>query len=105
MNAWYDRVNGMRPQNNPYQAPMQNGPVPYSGGPMFQNPMQKMQYIMQVMTNPAAFVKQQFPDIPDNILNDPNQVGPYIQKRLGVSNQQVQQIRQNPYPSYPQGRF
>ena len=97
MNAWYDRINGMMPQSNPYQPQ-----VPaYSGGPTFQNPMQKMQYIMQAMTNPAAFVKQHFPDIPDNILNDPNQVGPYIQQRLGVSNQQLQQLRQQ----NPQRRF
>lgn len=88
MNAWYDRINGAPP------------PVQYSGGVQFANPMQKMNYIMQAMTNPAAFIRQQFPDIPEEVLNGgPNQVGNYLQSRLGAPNPQLQQlIRANPYP-------
>ena len=63
--------------------------------PMFQNPLQKMQYIMQAMTNPVAFVRQRFPDIPANIQNDPNQIFNYLQRtRNPVSDQQVQQAQQ-----------
>ena len=53
---------------------------------------QKVNQIMQSMQNPAAFVKQQFPDIPDNILNDPNQILHYLQQTRGVSNEQIQQM-------------
>lgn len=67
------------------QAPMQQGP-------RFNNPFQKANYIMQAMKNPAAFIKQQFPDIPDNIANDPNQILNYIQQTRGISNQQIQQL-------------
>ena len=61
-------------------------------GMHFQNPIQRANYIYQAMRNPAAFVKQQFPDIPDNIANDPNQVLGYLQRTRGISNQQLQQI-------------
>lgn len=67
--------------------------------PQTMNPVQKMQYIMQAMTNPAAFVKQHFPDIPNQIQNDPNQILSYLQRTRNISNQQIQDlINQNPYP-------
>lgn len=67
--------------------------------PQAMNPVQKMQYIMQAMTNPAAFVKQHFPDIPTQIQNDPNQILSYLQRTRNISNQQIQDlINQNPYP-------
>ena len=53
---------------------------------------QKVNQIMQTMQNPAAFVKQQFPDIPDNILNDPNQILQYLQQTRNISNEQIQQL-------------
>lgn len=56
------------------------------------NAYQKVNQIMQSMQNPAAFVKQQFPDIPENILNDPNQVLQYLQQTRGISNEQIQQM-------------
>ena len=96
MNAWLDRINGILPQ-------VQQQPQ-MSGLPMFQSPVQKMNYIMQAMTNPAQFVKQHFPDIPDNILNDPNQVGQYLQQRYGAPGPQAQQFaRQN--AMYPPRRY
>lgn len=59
------------------------------------NPMQKMMTVMQAMSNPVAFVKQHFPDIPDGIQNDPNQVFQYLQQtRSPVSDQQIQQAQQ-----------
>ena len=57
----------------------------------FQNPLQRMQMIMQAMQNPAAFVRQQFPDIPSQIMNDPNQILSYLQQTRGITNQQIQQ--------------
>lgn len=66
-----------------------------SGGMPFQNPVQKVQYILQAMTNPAAFVRQQFPDVPEDIQNDPNKVFEYLQRTRGqVSQSQVQQAQQ-----------
>lgn len=56
------------------------------------NAYQKVNQIMQSMQNPAAFVKQQFPDIPDNILNDPNQILQYLQQTRNISNEQIQQM-------------
>lgn len=90
MNAWLDRINGVQPQ-----------PAPQSGM-QFQNPLQKMQYIYQAMTNPAAFVKQKFPDIPDQVLRGgPNQVGQYLQNKLGMPSPQAQQFAQQ--YQYPYG--
>lgn len=86
MNPWYDRIAGSL-------API----VQQSQGPVFQNPIQKVQYIMRALTNPAAFVKQEFPDVPDNIASDPNQVLQYIQRTRGISNDQLAQIM-NQYP-------
>lgn len=62
--------------------------------PQAMNPIQKMQYIMQAMTNPAAFVRNAFPDIPANIQNNPNQILQYLQQTRNISNQQIQQIMQ-----------
>ena len=80
MNNWYNRITG--------NVPIMSQP----SGMTFQNPMQKMQYIMNAMTNPAAFVKQQFPDIPENIQNNPNEILRYLQQTRGISDQQIQQI-------------
>ena len=53
-------------------------------GMQFNNPMQKMMYIMQAMQNPAQFVKQHIPDIPDEIQNNPNfkKLGEYPTSRF-----------------------
>ena len=68
--------------------------------PQAMNPVQKMQLMMQAMTNPAAFVRQAIPDIPAEIQNDPNQILQYLQQTRHISNQQIQDlINQNPYPS------
>lgn len=66
-------------------------------GPM--NPIQQFNSFMQAMTNPAAYLKQKFPDIPDEIQNDPNQILAYLQKTRGISNEDVQKT----IGSMPQG--
>ena len=68
--------------------------APQSGALSFSNPVQKMQYIMQAMTNPAAFVRQVFPDIPAEIQNNSGAILNYLQQTRGISNQQIQQAKQ-----------
>lgn len=53
---------------------------------------QKVNQIMQGLQNPVAFVKQQFPDVPDNLLNDPNRVLQYLQQTRNISSDQLKQI-------------
>ena len=87
-NPLYQMLYGGAPQQRPspnYQS---------SGGMNFQNPMQKMAYIMQAMRNPAAFVRQAIPDIPQEISNNPNQILQYLQQTRGISNEQIQQVAQ-----------
>lgn len=70
-----------------------------NGGAMGQTPvapsnpmLQRLGVIRQAMANPAAFVKQQFPDIPDDISNDPRQILSYLQQTRGIGNEQIQQL-------------
>lgn len=74
------------------QGIVQRPTAPQMSGMLFQNSVQKMQYILQAMQNPAAFVKQVIPDIPDSISNNPNQILRYLQETRGISNEQVQHI-------------
>lgn len=60
---------------------------------------QKLGMAMSAMRNPAAFVKQQFPDVPDEMLNDPQRILGYLQQTRGIGNEQIQQI----LGQYPMG--
>jgi len=60
--------------------------------PAFSNPIQKMNYMVQALKDPVHFVLQQFPDIPENIANDPNQVLQYLQRTRNISNDQISRI-------------
>jgi hypothetical protein len=73
-----------------FSSMMPQQPQQFPQSPM--NPMQKMQMVMQAMTNPAAFVKHQFPDIPDDMLNDPNRIIQYLQQTRGITNDQLNQL-------------
>lgn len=64
------------------------------GAGQFLTPYQQMQQVMSAMQNPAAFLKQRFPDIPDDIMYDPNRVMQYLQKTRGITDQQIQQTMQ-----------
>ena len=46
------------------------------------------------MQNPAAFVRQAFPDIPAEIQNNPGQILRYLQQTRGINDQQIMQARQ-----------
>ncbi len=63
----------------------------------FQNPLQKMYFIMQAMRNPAAFVRQNLPQIPQEAYNDPtgNGVLQYMMNNMGVTQQDIQNVSQN----------
>lgn len=64
-----------------------------SGAGQFLSPYQKMQQVMSAMNNPAAFLKQRFPDIPDDIMYDPNQILQYLQRTRGITNEDINQIQ------------
>ena len=70
MNKWYNRI-------------VNNIPNPQSNITKFQNPVQQAQYIMNAMRNPVAFIQEQFPDVPEDIRNNPNDVLNYLQKTRG----------------------
>jgi len=85
------------PLFNMYYGNQQQMPGTNMYGTSFINPMQKVAYIMQAMTNPAAFVKNVFPDIPDQIQNNPNQILQYLQRTRGITQQDIQNA-QNQIP-------
>ena len=76
MNNWYNRIN----------------PQPQQPRVQFNNPMHQAQYIAQAMRNPIAFVQEQFPDVPENIRNNPNAVLQYLSQTRG--NKFIQQMQQ-----------
>lgn len=76
---------------NPLYQQLMNGAVPSSTAPSFM-PIAKMQAIMNAIQNPAAFIKQAFPDIPEDIQNDPSKILGYLQKTRNISNDQIQQL-------------
>lgn len=80
----------MNPLYNQLMGGQNTQQVPQVSAPM--NPLQRIGQIMQAMRNPAAFVKQAIPDLPDNIANDPNQILQYLKQTRGVTDQQIQQI-------------
>ena len=77
MNNWYNRIVGA-PKNQAIPRQM--------------NPMQQAQYIMNAMRNPVVFVQEQFPDVPENIRNNPDAVLNYLAQTRG--NQFIQQMQQ-----------
>ena len=82
MNPLYQMMRG--------QAAPMKGPASPMQGPV--SPMQRMSMMMQAMQNPARFVHQAFPDIPDNIANNPGMILQYLQQTRGITNEQVQGI-------------
>lgn len=81
MNPLYQQIMGA--------AAPQNG---MTAGMQFTNPIQKMNYIMQAMRNPSAFVRQHLPNIPDQAYSDPtgNGVLQYMIQNFGVTQQDIQ---------------
>lgn len=82
---------------NPAPAPAMSTPTPQPqqmpGTGQFLNPFQQMQQVMSAMNNPAAFLKQRFPDIPNEIMHDPNQILQYLQQTRGITNEDIQRVQ------------
>lgn len=85
-NPWYDKINAapmtMTQSQSSYYAPQQP-----------QNPMQMYGQIMQAMRNPSQFVKNRFPDIPDDIANDPDRILAYLKQYKGLTDQDIRQAQ------------
>lgn len=87
MNPYLSRLMGAAAPQMPQGYPMARHMMPQGV-----NPLERAMMIRQAMMNPLAFIKSKFPDIPDQISGDPNQILDYIQRTRGISNQQVQQV-------------
>lgn len=71
---------------------------PHVSGSPVMTPVQRVAFVMQAMTNPAAFVKQQFPDIPNEIVNNPQEIFNYLQRTRGISQADIQKAQaENPF--------
>lgn len=77
---------------NPLYQQLMGGGMPQTNQMMPMNNANRMMLAMQAMQNPAAFVKNAFPDIPDEIQNDPNQILGYLQRTRGITNQDIQNL-------------
>ena len=66
-----------------------------NGNSGYTNPVMK---VMHAMSNPIAVIKQAWPDIPDQMLNNPMQILNYIQRTRNIPSYQLQNImRQYPF--------
>ena len=80
MNPLFQQLTGgMMPQQMPMPSNMMN-------------PLQRIDFIRQAMANPALIIKQRFPDIPDQIMNDPGKILNYLQQTRGITDQDIRQI-------------
>ena len=95
MNGMNHPLQQMLAQQMSGQMPQQQPSTPFrptvSGIPQFANPLQKMNYIMQAMRNPAQFVREHVSGIPESAFNDPtgNSVLNYMQQNMGVTQQDI----------------
>lgn len=71
-------------------------PVPPMSGPFgaLQGVMQRARQIAQSFQNPAQMVRQYFPDAPESISGDPEQLIGWLQQTGRVNPQMVQMARQ-----------
>lgn len=74
------------------QQPVQAPRMPQAQPQMPMNPMMMGQQVMSAMNNPWAFLKQKWPDIPDEYANNPAMIMQYIQQTRNVSNQDIQNL-------------
>jgi len=72
-------IGGMMPQQMP-------------GPSNMMSPLQRINFIRQAMVNPALIIKQRFPDIPDQIMNDPGKILNYLQQTRDITDQDIQNI-------------
>lgn len=68
--------------------------------PASMNPMQMMSSVMQAMQNPFGYLKQKFPDIPDELSNNPGGIMQYLQNTRNITDAEVQATaNQIPWPN------
>ena len=82
-----------------YQSLMGNG-LPINNSVGFNSPFEKMNMIFQAMKNPAQFVRNSIPDLPENISHDPQKILNYLQQTRGISNEQINTLL-NQFGSMP----
>ena len=70
----------------------QNMPSNYSTPTNSLSPMNKISAVMQAMNNPAQFVKKAFPDIPEYMQNNPQQILQYLQQTRNIPNETIQKL-------------
>ena len=80
----------------PMQATAGQMGQPMMGGPigMLQGAIQMAQQLAGRFQNPQQMVQQYFPDAPEEIRNDPNQLLGWLQQTGKVTPQMVQMARQ-----------
>lgn len=79
-----------------YNAMMQN-PANRPISNVGMNPIQRVGQVVQAMRNPVPVIMQAFPDIPQSMQNNPNQILQYLQQTRNISNEQIQNIM-NQFP-------
>ena len=57
------------------------------------NAMAQMGNLMQQMQNPQQLVQRIIPDVPKEIMNDPNQIINWLQQTGRITPQQIQQAQ------------
>jgi hypothetical protein len=96
LEMYQQMLSGQTHQQTP-NTPQMSGAIPQR--PL--NVAQRIGIAIQAMRNPAAFARQQFPDVPDQYANDPGQFLNYIMQTRNISQEQVNQVS----AQYPMGRI
>lgn len=55
-------------------------------------PSGRLSMLLQALNNPVAFIRNAFPDIPENMMNDPNQILQYLQQTRGIPDYEIQRL-------------
>lgn len=81
---------------NPLQNAGAQTPVQMPGTPLnaLQGAMQRAQQLAGSIRNPQALVQQYFPDAPNEVRGDPEQLLAWLQQSGRVNPQMVQMVRQ-----------
>ena len=93
MNPLFQALNGA---NNPAMNPAGQSAAPMVGGPLgaFNSVLQRARQIASGFSNPVQMVRNYFPDVPDDISGNPEQIIGWLQQTGRVDPQTVQTVRQ-----------
>ena len=59
-----------------------------------QNAMAQMSSLMQQVQNPQQLIQRLLPDVPQEIMNDPNKIISWMQQTGKITQQQIMQAQQ-----------